>query len=117
VAAGASYSYRLGLPMNGGEVFAGEVEVTVPDGVAELGVQRIRYGPNGAVVSLSLASRAPATLAIYDLAGRRCAARKIEGLGPGRHEVTIESSLPAGVYFVRLDQDRQRATARFVAFH
>jgi hypothetical protein len=55
-------------------------------------------------VELGLAGGERAWLEVLDVAGRRVAARDLEGLGAGRHVVDVRESLPAGVYLVRLVQ-------------
>ena len=63
------------------------------------------------MVSYSLASAAPARLAVYDVTGRQVLAREVDAGGPGRHTVTL-GSLPAGVYVVRLGQAGRALTTR-----
>ena len=65
-------------------------------------------------VSLSLGDLAPATLEVFDVSGRQLAARRVEGMGPGWHTVTVgdPSRLPAGLYLVRLTQGGQSLTTR-----
>jgi hypothetical protein len=70
----------------------------------------------GLYVSFSLAGAEPATLTIYDIAGREVAARAVESLGAGRHIVAMRGagSLAAGVYLVHLVQGSRRLIARAV---
>ena len=67
-------------------------------------------------VSLSLGDLAPATLEVFDVRGRRLAARRIESMGPGWHTVTIGDSswLRAGHYLVRLTQGGRSLATRAV---
>lgn len=92
-------------------------------GVGERGPARLAIRgamPNPAKgelrVSLSLGDLAPATLEVFDVSGRQLAARRVEGMGPGWHTVTIgdPSRLPAGLYLVRLTQDGRSLTTRAV---
>jgi len=105
---GQTYSYRLGL-QGFCESFVGEVSVVVP---GTLVVEFALYGfvPNPTVrevnVYFSLASGEPATLALYDIAGRQLQHREVGAMGPGPHVVNLTQGIPvrAGVYFVRLSQ-------------
>jgi hypothetical protein len=108
VAAGQTYSYRLGV-QGFCESFVGEVRVVVPGTlVSELAL----YGfqPNPAAqdvnVSFSLASGEPATLALYDITGREVKRLPVGTMGPGPHVVNLTRgvSVKAGIYFVRLSQ-------------
>jgi streptogramin lyase len=67
-------------------------------------------------VPVALDDSAPATLVLYDVAGREIAARPVGGLGAGRHSVTIGegTTLPAGVYLLRLVQSGRSVTKRAV---
>jgi hypothetical protein len=114
VVPGARYGYRLGASVNGREVYAGETEITVP--LVELAVRSLRRaaGAHGALLMLSLVGGSSARVEIYDVAGRLWGSRTLEGLSPGRHEVTIPGQpLSPGVYFVRLAQGSRTTTGRF----
>ena len=67
-------------------------------------------------VPVALDNSAPATLGLYDVAGREIAARAVGGMGTGRHSVTIGegTTLPAGVYLLRLVQSGRSVTKRAV---
>lgn len=71
------------------------------------GVLRVRVG---------LDNSAPATLELYDVVGREIAARGVGGQGAGWHSVTIGegTTLPAGVYLLRLVQPGRSVTKRAV---
>lgn len=58
----------------------------------------------------------PATIELFDLAGRRIAGQVVGALGAGRHSVDITGGrrVPAGVYLVRLSQGVRQRTARAV---
>src|SRR5437667_8452376 len=53
---------------------------------------------------LSLADASPASLELFDLAGRRLWSSEVGALGPGEHEVRIGDGVPypPGVYMARL---------------
>jgi hypothetical protein len=59
---------------------------------------------------------APATLELFDLAGRRVWSEEVGDLGPGHHAIEVASSdgLAAGVYIMWLRQGRHSATTRFL---
>ena len=72
--------------------------------------------PNPAVqqlwVSFSLPNASPATLALYDLAGRRVRAREVGGMGTGKWRVNLDEGepLPAGIYQMTLTRGRASLT-------
>jgi hypothetical protein len=67
------------------------------------------------VVSLSLPTSDPATLDLIDAAGRRWLGREIGGLGAGMHRVELApGQVPAGLYFLRLQQRGRVAMIRVV---
>ncbi len=72
--------------------------------------------PRGAGVLLSLPDAEPATLELFDVAGRRLWSREVGSLGAGEHTVGVGDGarLPVGVYLARLRQGAQAATARIV---
>ena len=55
-------------------------------------------------ISFALVGRSPATLELFDPAGRRLAQHEVGSLGPGPHAWSIPeaANLPAGLYLVRL---------------
>lgn len=65
-------------------------------------------------VTLALPSSSPASLELFDLAGRRIWSRDVGPLGAGTHSVRVAHGVPAGVYLARLMQGERRATARLV---
>src|SRR5262249_58467513 len=54
-------------------------------------------------VSFALAGRGPATLELFDSAGRRIARQDVGALGPGVHTWLFPeaATLPAGLYLIR----------------
>jgi hypothetical protein len=68
------------------------------------------------MVSFSLAGGEPARLELYDVAGRRLAARDVTPLGPGTHRVDLagDTRLRPGVYLLRLEQAGRVTSARAV---
>jgi len=97
--------------------------VTAPAEGSALLVPHASFALQGAIpnpgrglrVSFSLASAGPATLAVYDVTGRKVAARQVGRLGPGRHVVSFERpGLAPGVYLVHLSQGSRNRVARAV---
>src|SRR5262249_36043064 len=86
VRGGTRYGYRLGVTNGGREVFLGETWVDVPAGRL-LALDGFRSNPIGADVSaaFSLPDGSPARLELFDVTGRRLAAREVGGLGAGSH--------------------------------
>jgi hypothetical protein len=68
------------------------------------------------LVHFALPGGAPASLELFDLAGRRIEARAVGALGAGRHAVELapRRRLAAGVYLVRLTQGTVRRSVRAV---
>jgi hypothetical protein len=71
-------------------------------------------GRVGTLIRLSLPDAAPATLALYDLSGRRLWSRDVGALGGGEHAVTLADGawLPSGTYFASLTGGGRVATVR-----
>lgn len=68
----------------------------------------------GAEVSFTLASGTPATLEVFNVAGRRVEVQDLSQLGPGANSVQIGARLAAGIYVVRLHQGSSATTRRVV---
>src|SRR4029453_10014398 len=90
----------------------------VEEGTVQLALMGGQPNPARGVlrVAFSLASKAPATLELIDIAGRRVVRREVSELGPGRHTLTLGSTpaLKSGVYFVRLVQAEHTMEKRVV---
>src|SRR5262249_28109980 len=105
-----------------GTTFGGQADVNVPNttGVDPASVTFAITGvaPNPAIermsVSFALASDAPATLSLVDVAGRSVVDREVGSLGAGRHSVDCATAgrIPPGLYFLRLMQAGHMATSR-----
>jgi len=65
------------------------------------------------VVSFSLASDAPAALAVFDISGRIVVRRDLGSFGPGAHTLQL-GDLPTGAYMLRLTQADRSLTSRAV---
>jgi hypothetical protein len=112
--AGTSYEYRLRLP---GDTWAGTVSIHVPaftfalDGVTPNPARSGSFG-----IRFRLADRAPATLEIVDVGGRKVMESRVDPLGPGEHVFAVDrvQRLPAGVYLVRLTSGTRLATTKAV---
>ena len=106
------------------ELMGGEIWVDVPSTVdvePSLSFSLAGAVPNPAVrrdlsVTFTLASAARATLSLRDVNGRVVSSREVGSLGPGGHSIAFgrDRELPAGMYFLTLDQGEQRATRRVV---
>jgi hypothetical protein len=106
----------VALATAGGRVTAGEVWLEVP-AMPRLALHGARPNPSPgtAVVAFSLPAAAPATLEMFDAAGRRVWSREVGSLGRGFHAVPLGGSrLPAGVYTIRLRQAAQSRASRLV---
>jgi len=67
-------------------------------------------------VMFSLPDARPATIEVFSVSGRRVAIREVGSFGPGSHTVTLgeRTTLPSGVYIVRLSQGGKSLTKRAV---
>ena len=82
----------------------------------------VRGGSSGAAtgghfaVEFALPDNAPARLELLDVAGRVVIAREVGALGPGHHALDLsgETVLRPGIYFLRLAQNTSQALARVV---
>lgn len=114
VTPGARFGYRLVL--SGGRA-AGETWIEVP-ATARLAMAGPRPNPafGEVAVEFTLADDAAATLEVYDVGGRRVAARDLGAIGAGRHVVRLGEgrALAAGVYLFVVRQGGATATARGV---
>ncbi len=115
---GARYAYRLRYTASALERVTSEVWVDVP-AAHRFALDGAR--PNPALgrdlrVSFSLRSGEPASLELYDLTGRRVVSAQVGGRGPGRQSISLARGqrIDAGMYWLRLSQGRDRASARVV---
>jgi len=117
---GERFGYRLGIWDGGAEQFVAEVWATArPPAFALEGVRPNPSPPGPLVVDFVLPSEAPATLELFDLAGRKVAGREVGALGAGRHSVNLGDGarIPAGVYVVRFRSGGESRSARAVVLH
>ena len=76
-----------------------------------------RHGTHGGVtLAFELPNGYPATLELFDVAGRAVGAIDVRGLATGAHEVRVPDELvrERGVYFARLSQRGESAAEKFV---
>ena len=64
----------------------------------------------GVEVAFALAEASPATLDVFDIAGRQVEARDLSAFGPGTHRVRIGATLASGYYWVRIRQAGRTAS-------
>jgi len=110
VTPGARLEYRLGVNGRSGESFYGTTAVDVP--LRALSVAA--HAADGRfTLTVELPTGEPASLVLYDLAGRRVWSRSVGQLGPGTHELTADGAgFPSALYFVRLTQGKAACEAR-----
>jgi hypothetical protein len=114
---GTSYGYRLGISDGATESYSGEAWVDVP--ALRLALYGVR--PNPALsselhVHFALPDASPASLLLYDIAGRVLQAREVGSLGAGEHMVQLRLHGPVspGVYALRLTQGGRVLNAKAV---
>ena len=106
VSAGSRYGYRLGIRNGASESFAGETWTETPVAAFTLTVESPNPTFGGrCVVRYSLASGDPAHVELIDPGGRRCIRFGLEAKpGPGAVELGRDEPIPAGIYWLRLEQ-------------
>jgi len=102
VTPGARLEYRLGVGGGPGETFFGATPVQVPMPALALSARSL---DGRLAFTVQLPSGEPASLAIFDLAGRRLWSRSVGQLGVGTHDLSADgAALRPGLYFARLTQ-------------
>ncbi len=116
VVAGAGYGYRLKIADASGTTWTTESWVEIP--VAwSLALEGARPNPaRTPTIAFTLPGGSLATLELWDVAGRRIESRRVDGLGPGSHQVRLAEGrrLAPGLYLVRLTQRDRALSARVV---
>ena len=113
---GATYSYRLRWATADGERTSPVSTVTIPGLALALG----GASPNPSrtsrlAIRFTLTNAAAASLAVYDVSGRRVMQREVGSLGAGPHTLDLSGSRFApGLYLARLAQNGQTRAARLV---
>jgi hypothetical protein len=117
VAAGVRYGYRIGVRTDGADRYSAETWIEVP---VEAGLSLAGFRPNPAAgevfVEFSLPSTGPASLRVFDIAGRAIFTREVGGLGAGRHQIRLDggAALRAGAYVMQISQGGRMVTRRGV---
>jgi len=99
-----------------------DAPTSVRDGsrIPLLSISGLRPNPtlHDLTVEFTLGKSAPARLQVFDVSGRMVLERPI-ALGPGRHAVTLSgsSTLPSGVYIMRVIQGTESASTRGIVLH
>ena len=106
---GATLEYRLGVTTDGVETFFGATRVQIPRWELALSA---RAAGGSVSFAVELPSAEPATLALFDIAGRRVWNTAVGHLGAGPHQVTADATLPPAIYFARLSQGQSQRHAR-----
>ena len=115
---GARYAYRLVWSEAGGTQTSPEVWIEVPTAArfALAGASPNPSPRSSLSIAYSLAESAPARLELYDAQGRVVARRDLAAREPGTHRERFAEAtgLRAGLYWLRLTQGANSATARLV---
>jgi hypothetical protein len=112
---GVRYGYRLVVWQGGEQTTLAPTWVTIPrPAILSLTGASPNPSEHGVAVRFSLPGEQRATLELFDLRGRRIAAREVGSLGAGDHLVPLSErgNLPAGVYLIRLTQGSRMLTAK-----
>lgn len=112
------YAYRLAYSDDASARTTPEVWVDVP---AAYRLELAGFKPNptsgqNLQVSFSLPRSGNGALSLYDIAGRELARESLVGLASGRHTLRLAtgSTVPAGMYWLRLTHDGRTLTTRGV---
>jgi hypothetical protein len=118
VTPGDHVGYKLGVGPVGSQSWFGEAWVDVPGRLA-LALEGTLPNPaeRDFTVAFTLPVASPATLEVFDVAGRSVFARSFVGLPPGRHVVQLGRAPRSGLYFLRLRQGPQEVSLRAVVAH
>jgi hypothetical protein len=111
---GRRYGYRLGRSGAGQGALAGETWLDVPERFA-FALRGANPNPaRGALrVFFTLPDDRPATLGVWDVAGRRVATKRVDAHGAGTHSIEFgASSWAPGVYLIRLSRGTESLQAR-----
>jgi hypothetical protein len=111
---GTRYGYRLGIMDAGAPVYVAEAWVTAEAPAFMLeGARPNPASGNALKVDFALPSAEPARLELFDVGGRRVAAREVGSLGAGWHTVDLAAGkrIPAGIYVIRFSQRGAAKTA------
>ena len=70
---------------------------------------------SGNTVRFTLATHEPASLELFDIAGRRLWSTDLSATGPGEHTATLANGawLPRGLYLIRVTQGDRQIARRF----
>jgi hypothetical protein len=102
---GERYGYRLLLTIQGRSITTDEAWVQVPAQSIVMSISPKSNPVRGAIeLAFTLPTSAPASVDVFDLAGRRVAHEMIASLTPGDHHLQLRSPLPPGLYMLRLAQ-------------
>jgi hypothetical protein len=117
VAVGEHFEYRLLSGVGEAEIILGQVGATIPP-PRPLALTSARWDRSSRAVrvALTLATREPARIELFDVMGRRLVSDDLGSPGPGDYDIqlTTPASLSSGVYFVRLTQGRAERTGKAV---
>jgi hypothetical protein len=116
VVPGATYRYRLQWSTAEGERVSSASFVTIPGLALALNGAWPNPATGGELaIRFTLPGASHATLALFDVAGRRVVQREVGSLGAGSHVLDLRSArLAPGLYLARLAQGGQLRSARVV---
>lgn len=114
VTPGEVFEYRIAVTTGGTTHYFGATSVQIPPPAALLALSATS-GASGASLRFQLPSAAPATLALFDVSGRRVWSRPVGAMGTGAHEIALEpTALHPALYFAKLEQAGRVRTAHVV---
>lgn len=117
VVPGRWYHYRLGIRLDEGVVYAGEVIVDIPFNVSFRLSSVNRESAKGEMrVLLTTPQSGEVDVSVWDISGRRMKTLRWEAREPGTHEVKVAGvgEIPPGVYVVHARQGGDMASVKAI---
>jgi hypothetical protein len=116
VTPGETYAYRLHWVTDDGDHTSAIASVTIPGRALALAGAWPNPARTGALaLRFTLPDDSPATLALYDVGGRRVLQRAVGAMGPGAHALNLSAEhLSPGLYLARLKRGAVTRHARIV---
>lgn len=117
VSPGDHFVYRLTFRVQGSDIVLSQVAADIPQ-PKPLALHFARWDKSSRTVRLSvtLGTKEPARIELFDVMGRREISQDLGSPGPGDYDFQLQnsSSLSSGVYFLRLTQGRLQRTGKTV---
>jgi hypothetical protein len=112
---GKTYRYRIGVIDDDGEILSPVQTVKIPVGQLRLEQNTPNPFNPSTDIAFTLAERGRVRLGIYNVRGQRIATLVDRVMNAGGHTATWEAKgMPSGIYFYRLESDKQSLMRKMV---